>query len=384
MTWTVRNLGKATAILAFASAAFVSAGAQARTFKVLHSFTGSDGANPAGRLIEDADGNLYGTSINGGANGKGTVFKLTARGKESVLYSFTGGNDGGSPNGGVIRDASGNFYGTAPSGGASNHGVIFRLTRRGREIVLHSFVGQPDGADPNRGLVADADGNLYGTTSGGGADDDGTVFRVTPRGRETVLDSFGGSVDGISPEAGLFIDARGNLFGTTTFGGVSNFGTVFELPVRNNIDTVLYAFTGSGDGANPVGGVVRDAAGNLYGTTGLGGRDGAGTVFKLTPRGKESVLYSFRIGDGYLPETALIIDDNGNLYGTTVGGGAHNAGTVFEVTPAGREILLHSFTGGNDGGGPNGALLMDSSGNIYGTANSGGASGDGVVFEISP
>src|SRR5271157_3231541 len=247
------------------------------------------------------------------------------------------------------------------------------------ESVLHSFPGSPDGANPYAGLVRDAQGNLYGTTVNGGAQAKGTVFKVDATGNETVLYSFtGAGGDGANPEAGLVPDAQGNLYGTTYAGGASNAGTVFKVDTTGN-ETVLYSFTGAGgDGAGPTGLLVRDAQGNLYGTTVFGGASGKGTVFKADATGNETVLYSFTGagGDGANPEAGLVPDAQGNLYGTTDAGGASNAGTVFKVDTTGNETVLYSFTGaGGDGAGPTGLLVRDAQGNLYGTTVFGGASG---------
>jgi len=293
---------------------------------VLHSFAGhpGDGANPEAGLVRDAQGNLYGTTLTGGSGGPelcsgvggcGTVFKLDTTSKETVLYSFTGVPDGEEPDAGLVRDAQGNLYGTTYNGGASNLGTVFELDTTGKETVLHSFTGTGgDGSEPYGGLVLDAQGNLYGTTSFGGASGDGTVFELDTAGKETVLYSFTGTGgDGAYP-SGLVRDAQGNLYGTTYGGGASGFGTVFKLDTAGK-ETVLYSFTGTGgDGAYPSGLVrlVRDAQGNLYGTTYEGGDlacdapYGCGTVFKLTPAAATKTT------------TALMSSRNPSTYGQAV------------------------------------------------------------------
>ena len=207
---------------------------------------------------------------------------MTKTGKETVLYSFTNGLDGGYPFGGLVRDSSGNLYGTTYSGGASSVGTVFKVTKTGTETVLHSFAGGADGEYPYASLVRDSSGNLYGTTSEGGASNVGTAFKVTPTGHETVLYSFAGGTDGANPFAGLVRDRKGNLYGTTEAGDSSGVGTVFKLTATGQ-ETVLHTFTGgTTDGANPFGGLVRDAAGNLYGTTFVGGAFGHGAVYEIT------------------------------------------------------------------------------------------------------
>jgi uncharacterized repeat protein (TIGR03803 family) len=263
-----------------------------------------DGENPDGGLIQDANGNLYGTAFMGGGSGCrngygcGAVFKVDANGKETVSYSFHGFPDGQYPNSGVIQDASGNLYGSTFGGGAYNKGMVFRLNKTGMETVLRSFKARNDGKSPSR-LIQDAKGDLYGTTLDGGnvkrgGCGCGVVFRLDVTGKETVLHRFAGGVDGATPFAGVIRDAKGNLYGTTYSGGDRGCGqghgcgVVFKLSSTGE-ETILYRFRGGKDGANPIATVIRDAQGNLYGTTTYGGDlscgagQGCGVVFKLTP-----------------------------------------------------------------------------------------------------
>jgi len=395
--------------------------ARAQTYTVLHTFRiRTDGAFPYAGVIRDAEGNLYGTSFGGGAHKYGTVFKLSNPGKETLLYSFTGGADGGGPEGGVIRDAEGNFYGTTSYGGdlscpstpvGSGCGVVFKLSTTGKETVLYTFKGGTDGAEPQAGVIRDAKGNLYGTASYGGDLSEcqgsgcGVVFKVSATGKQTVLYSFTGGSDGGSPVQGLIRDGNGNLYGTTYAGGNMSCqygcGVVFRLS-KTGKETVLYSFTGGTDGAKPWSGVIRDAAGNLYGTTGRGGDlagcsgSGCGTVFRLSKTNEETVLYSFKLGtDGGDPQAGVIRDAEGNLYGTTSGGGnqSSGAGVVFKVNKQNEETVLYSFTGGTDGAYPAAGVIRDAKGNLYGTTIFGGdlscgdpkeGSGCGVVFELTP
>ena len=353
-------------------------------YAVLHSFAiPPDGANPVGGLLRDASGNLYGaTQSGGGGYDMGTVFKITPTGDESVVYSFTGGSDGAAPSGGLVMDASGNLYGMTNGGGASGgKGTVFMITPEGHESVVHSFGTGTDGASPFADLVLDASGNLYGTTSGGGENKKGTVFMITPNGHESVVHSFaGGPDDGATPVAGLVLDASGNLYGTTGVGGANNKGTVFKINPNTGAYNVLHSFGSSSDGIQPMGRLLLDASGNLYGTTVSGGAKNYGTVFKFTPGVGESVVYSFTGGsDGAYPFAGLVLDANGNLYGTTYGGGANDKGTVFMITPNGHESILHSFAGGpDDGATPSGELVSDASGNLYGTTYGGGANDNGT------
>lgn len=308
----------------------------------------------------------------------------------SVFHSFNG-DDGSMPIGDLIVDAQGNIYGTTFSGGSSGGGTVFKLDPSGNETVLHSFSGS-EGANPLCGLVMDSSGNLYGTTRGGGDSGWGTVFKLDPSGNLTVLHSFSLSDGGI-PQGDLAIDSLGNLYGTTVLGN----GEVFKLDRSGNL-TVLYSFDGSVGG--PTGGVILDSSGNLYGTTGYGEAAGhgaffsIGTVFRLDPSGNQTVLHLFD-NYGYAPSGAypsggLIMDSSGNLYGTTHGAGVNDwgdYGTVFKVDPSGSETVLHEFTwddGASPAPFPSAHLAMDASGNLYGTTEYGGAVGPGTVFKLDP
>jgi uncharacterized repeat protein (TIGR03803 family) len=385
-----RPLVRVQVMLAIMFAVVVAAtqSAQAQTFTVLYTFKGSpDGANPYAGVILDEAGNLYGTTYWGGASYFGTAFKLDKSGKEKVLYSFVGG-DGQNLQGRLVRDGKGNMYSTTSGGGAYGQGALFKLDKRGNETVLHSFSG-PDGRRPQDGLVRDGAGNLYGTAFAGGNGGWGTVFRISNGGKITVLYSFSGSPDGAHPVGPLARDAAGNLYGTTQDGGSFNdYGTVFKIDKRGK-ETILHNFTGQ-DGFSPQAGLIRDAAGNLYGTTFWGsgtgcGGNGCGTVFKLDTAGKEKVLHSFTDSpDGAGPVGALVRDEAGNLYGTTAFGGAtrYGLGTVFMLDPIGKETVLHSFSGA-DGAKPQAGLLLDHLGNLYGTTVGGYFVG-GTVFKLTP
>lgn len=393
------------------------------TYTVLYTFKGgTDGAVPiTAGLIRDAAGNLYGTTNSGGNNldcssnippGCGVVFKLDPRGKETALYTFTGGADGGSPTAGVIRDNEGNLYGTTDFGGSGSlsAGTVFKLDDTGQETVLHSFCSSSncaDGNGPQAGVIRDNEGNLYGTTLGGGEfcteyGGCGVVFKLDPSGQETVLYNFcpngyGNCTDGNFPTAGLVRDNEGNLYGTTGYGGANGEGTVFRVGPTGT-ETVLHSFAGGADGASPFAGLVRDEAGNLYGTTTGGGPSGWGTVFKVDPDGNETVPYSFTGGtDGGYPEAGLIRDATGHLYGATFFGGLASApcfsfcGVVFEVdTTTGKETVLYSFAQDRDGINPSSGLIQDAAGNLYGNAQYGGdgscnpSFGCGVVFKLTP
>ena len=348
-------------------------------FTLLYSFAGgSDGANPYHTLIQSSDGDFYGTTLAGGAGNVGTIFKIAPGGIESVFYSFTT-----IPYSGLVQSSDGNIYGTTASGGTSGRGTVFKITPSGTETVLYSF---PAGSsDPYTGLIQGSDGNFYGTTGAGGASDDGTVFKITPSGTETVLHAFAktGS-DGQTPYAGLIQGSDGNLYGTTYFGGANGFGAVFKV-TPNGTETVLYSFAGGSDGEHPYAGVIQGSDGNFYGTTYQGGTSGNGTVFKLTPSGTETVLYDFAggAGDGANPEAGVIQATDGNFYGSTLQGGAGGVGLVFKLTPNGTETILHTFAGASDGANPPANLVQGSDGNLYGSTGAGGASGHGTFFKIT-
>ena len=392
-----------TFLTAIALAAVLVAGsiqsAQAQTFTLLHTFAGApDGASPLAGLVQDAAGNFYGTTqqggitggvcANSGLNGCGTVFKLDPAGNETVLYKFTGGTDGQFPSAGLVLDAAGNLYGTTQYGGPVTAkcgigcGTVFKLDPAGTLTVLHSVGSQA-------GLVMDAAGNLYGSTTEG-------ILKLDPATQAfTVLDSTAGS------GAALTLDASGNIYGTREFGGITGgacgtngCGIVFKLDTTGAY-TVLYSFTGAGgDGYNPASPLVMDAAGNFYGTTteggapncvaGLGVPVGCGTVFKISPSGAETIL---NLNGGAYPVGGLLLDAAGNLYGTTefnapTTGGP--GGVVFKMDASGVETVLHEFTGLPDGQAMLAGVVMDPAGNIYGTTSTGGPSSFGTVFKINP
>jgi uncharacterized repeat protein (TIGR03803 family) len=420
--------------LTIAAAVLASSGAaRASSYKVIHQFEVPK--EPTANLTMDAAGNLYGTALGGGSTacpnyGCGMVWKLTRNsngtwGALTVLHEFTGGADGANPfRAGLIFDAASNLYGTTSSGGDTTActmggppgcGVVFKLAPNAEgtwaETVLYTFTGGADGATPYAGLILDAAGNLYGETDGGGSSTYclygcGVVFKLAPNPdgtwAETVLYSFPGGADGYAPQGGLIFDAAGNLYGTTSQGGACTAcGVVFKLapnPDGTWAETVLYSFTGGADGAYSTTGLIFDAAGNLYGTTFEGG-SGYGVVFKLAPspdgNWTESVLYSFTDGtDGANPAAGLIFDAAGNLYGTTWAGGdtvacrpyglPHGCGVVFELTPTSSgwsETVLRKFLGEAEN--PQAPLIFDPKGNLYGTTEV-GTGNYGVVFEITP
>lgn len=359
---------------------------QAQTLRILHAFKGSpDGANPWAGLVADTAGNFYSTTVHGGSAGYGTVFEVDSSGKEKVLYSFTG-PDGFEPYAGVILDAANNIYGTTMYGGCCKDGTVFKINSSGKETVLHSFTGgTTDGCNPTMGLIEDKSGNLYGTTQACGSGGYGTVFKLSKKGKETVLHSFSGA-DGEFPNDGnLFMDESGNLYGVTSGGGSNNYGVVYKLSKSGKL-TVLYNFAGgTTDGCYAYGPVTMDSAGNLYGTAIECGTFGYGVVWKLSTSGEETVLYNFAGGasDGSYPSGGVVLDSAGNLYGDTENGGFRNDGTIFELDPTGKETVLHTFSP-SEGSSPVGGVLLDANGNLYGTALNYGKHYDGTVWSLTP
>jgi uncharacterized repeat protein (TIGR03803 family) len=325
-----------------------------------------------------------GTTEQGGANGFGTIFKVDTTGTEIVLHSFDRA-DGCQP-GGLVQDTSGNLYGTTPACGAFLYGTVFKLDTTGTFTVLHSFTGGPsDGGYPTyESLLVDSRGNLYGVTSGGGNyNNNGTVFKLDTSGTLTLLHSFaGGTQDGCFPYGKLARDSKGNFFGTTHDCGSSGKGVVWGLSPTGLL-AVLHNFTGP-DGAYPYGGLARDSAGNLYGTTSRGGFNfDYGTVFKVDTTGVETVLHTFTGVDGASPLGELLRDKAGNLYGTTASDSGPGYGTVFKLRSNGTLKVLHNFTGA-DGKASHATLIFVPTGGLYGTSVQGGSSGFGTVWKLTP
>lgn len=360
---------------------------QAQTFELIHTFTGvPDGAYPVAGLVRGESGEFYGTTAGGGLNDAGTVFRLERKKpwNESVLYSFTGGDDGESPFASLVRDRLGNLYATASGGGEFGCGTVFKLDQTGKETVLYSFGGGLDGAFPYAGVVLDGRGNVYGVAqSGGSGASYGTIFKVDTTGNETVLYTFTGGAAGEYPFAGL-VWRDGWLYGTTAGDGTLIYGTVFKV-ARTGRYTLLHTFTGQPDGAFPIAVLVRDGMGNLYGTTQEGGISNSGTIFKVDASGELTVIYNFAgAPDGKWPYSGLVRDAAGNFYGTTALGGSFDSGMIFKLDTAGNLTTLYSFTGGEDGASPRGTLLRDVAGSLYGTASNGGAYGFGTLFKLTP
>jgi uncharacterized repeat protein (TIGR03803 family) len=385
--------------------------AQAQTFTVLHNFTGSEGADPTAGLSIDSAGNLYGTASGGGpfepecSSGCGGVFKLQHNGAGWIflpLHVFTGAPDGAYPQARVILRPGG-LYGTTYGGGDGGCseigcGTVFRLTPPAHACgsvfcpwtatVLYAFHGGSDGESPASGdVVFDQAGNIYGTTSSGGSYGSGTVYELSPSGggwTETVLYSFQGNNDGATPIAGVVFDNAGNLYGTTALGGIHGYGTIYKLTPSPSgwTKNTLYDFPFYGSaGIVPAGGLIFDSSGNLYGATTRGGPYDGGAAYELTPSSDGwtlNALYSFLANDG--PFANLATDAAGNLYGTLYGPAIVE---VFRLTPSGGQWTLTGFNG-SAGNTPQGNVIFDASGNLYTTASQGGTYGLGVVFEVTP
>jgi uncharacterized repeat protein (TIGR03803 family) len=349
---------------------------------VLHSFgTNGDGEQPNGSLIQASDGNLYGMTLGGGANNSGAVIKMTPAGAESVLHSFGSAGDGTFPSGRLFQASDGNFYGLTPAGGANGNGAVIKVTPAGIESVLHSFGSAGDGSSPKDSLIQAIDGSLYGMTPIGGANNEGTVIKVTLAGTESVLYSFVGSAaDGSSPKGSLIQASDGNFYGMTLMGGANGNGTMIVV-MPTGTESVLHSFGFPGDGSSPQDSLIQASDGNFYGMTQNGGANGGGAVIKVTSAGTESVLYSFVYG---LPYGSLIQASDGNFYGMTYEGGSNGAGAVIKVTPSGAESVLHSFGSAGDGQSPMGSLIQASDGNFYGVTYEGGANSNGAVIKVTP
>ncbi len=403
-----KNLALPTVILI----SICAIGVSAQTYTVLHNFGGpGDGTEPIAPVVFDAQGNLYGTTLTGGQNGGGTVFKLTPSGgnwTESVLYSFTDQSQAQfAP---VALDVRGNLYGEIQGGGSQNYGSVYELSPNGGGSwtlqTVHTFTGYPDGSAPSGGLVVGNANQIYGVANSGGHRNVGEVFNFdrlsATNWTELSLYSFLGSSQGQYPGGPLTVDAAGNLYGVSG-GGTGNNGMIFKLTPNHRsfgwTESQLYSF--QNPAGTPNGGLIFDAAGNIYGTGNEDGKFSRGTVYELSPNQDGTwtytVLYNFtdENGDGGYPFAGLVMDAAGNLYGTTRQGGSTQGfycyqagcGTIFKLTPVGNgqwtESIVHAFDN-DDGSAPEDGLVQDRAGNLYGTAGGGGTNNEGVVFEFTP
>jgi uncharacterized repeat protein (TIGR03803 family) len=401
-TTSFRMTPTLTLVLFLAAVPIVAA---AQTLTTLVNFDGTNGSSPTSAPVQGLDGNFYGTATGGGTDSNGTVFKMTTAGTLTTLLDFDTAN-GASPNG-LVLATNGNLYGTT-GGNAINDGTVFAITTTGKLTTLYTFCQQggsscTDGLSPAAPVVQAANGDFYGTTFSGGDNQSGTVFEITPAGKLTTLYSFcaDGSPcpDGDGPRAGLVQATNGNLYGTTSNGGADGGGTVFVISTAGKLIT-LYNFctlANCADGRLPYGGLVQGANGNLYGTTRAGGANGQGTVFELTLEGKLATLYSFcsmtDCADGADPYGTLVLATDGNFYGTTTEFGISDCaaisglcGTVFKITPKGKLTTLYSFCSKADcadGAYAYAGLVQGTDGTFYGTTIYGGTSNDGTVYSVS-
>jgi uncharacterized repeat protein (TIGR03803 family) len=383
----------------------------AETVNVIYNFAGGgDGEYADTDLETDSAGNIYGTTVLGGDFGGGTVFRLSPTPTgwvHTVLYSFTGGADGGEPYKGVSLDREGNLYGTAVTGGSGSCeggcGVAYKLTNSGgtwTQTVIHAFTGGADGSGPGARLTVDRSGNVYGMAPTGGAYGLGTIYKIHQEHNGAwnlkVIHAFTGGADGATGSAGRMILRRGHLYGAATTGGAYGSGVVFELTPRGVGEwhfRAIYSFRGQPDGSFPYGAVLFDRWGNIYGTTYYGGANNIGAVYELSPFGlsaewEERVIYSFQGGtDGNSPISNLVFDRAGNLYGTTSEGGL-GSGTIFKLSPVGggqwTETVVHLFQGPPDGAFPYNGIVVDRFGNFYGATVHGGENDDGSIYKFTP
>ncbi|HWX21995.1 MAG TPA: choice-of-anchor tandem repeat GloVer-containing protein [Candidatus Binatia bacterium] len=368
---------------------------RALTLTTLVSFGGTNGAAPSATLVQGADGSFYGTTESGGMGSRGTIFKMAPSGALTTLFEFIAPYpDGADPQAALAPGPGGDFYGTAPAGGAYSEGTVFGISSGGVPFLVYSFVGTYDGSQPQGALARGSDGNFYGTTFGGGFYMNGTVFQMTTNGVLNSLYSFSGP-DGANPDAGLIQGRDGNFYGTTEYGGgaydgtdFSGQGTIFQVTTAGILNTVGY-FDGN-NGAYPTAGLVQTADGSFYGTTSRGGTNGDnGTIFRMSTNGALTTLVMFNGTNGALPSGDLLLGIDGSLYGTTSCGGpgyngspASGYGTVFRVTTNGALTTVAFFNGVN-GSTPLAGLVQGTNGNFYGTASGGGAYNNGTIFELS-
>jgi uncharacterized repeat protein (TIGR03803 family) len=398
----------------------------AQTFNTLHSFNGTDGKHPQSGLVQTTNGDLYGTTPEGGDDGlptpSGAAFKISTSGTFKSIHSFCSERnstgeclDGAMPADSLMQAPNGDLYGTTATGGdnrncTSSCGIVFKMTLSGTVTAIYNFCPDgtsgncPDGEYPYAGVVEAVNGNFYGTTNEGGINDKcndsscGTIFEVTPSGTLTTLYNFcshSKCSDGATPYAGLIQATSGDLYGTTAFGGDASVcqggcGTVFKITTGGALTTLhsFCAVSGCPDGSAPYTPILEAADGNFYGTTTAGGTYGGGTIFQITPGGDFTTIYSFctlsDCADGE-NSSGLIQATDGKLYGTTASGGAHSKGTIFSITPGSVPTTLYSFcpnSGCADGASPN-ALIQDTNGDFYGTTGNGGASNQGAIFSLS-
>jgi uncharacterized repeat protein (TIGR03803 family) len=362
--------------------------ATAQTVTTLYNFDGTKGSNPSYmQLAQGQDGFLYGTSFMGGAKSNGSVFKTDTSGNVTLLYSFTGGTDGGNPSGGLVLGTDGNFYGTSQQGGSSANGfqgVFFKITSAGVETVLHTFSAGLDGAFPFAAPELASDGNFYGTTSGGGTSGSGIVYKITTTGTFTTLYNFD-VTNGQFPASTPLQATDGSLYITSAVGGAENCGTIIKMTTGGTLQNT-YSFPCGAGGAYPVGGLIQGADGALYGTTEDGGANGYGTIFKFNKTAfTTTILHSFGFGDGQYPESAVYQATDAKLYGAASLGGTYGDGTLYDTTTKPVYAQLYSFnnTANFDSMLPVGQLMQHTNGTLFGATQFGGPSDDGTIFSLA-
>jgi uncharacterized repeat protein (TIGR03803 family) len=398
-----KNISRGAVVaLAIGFFATLAAMARAQTETVLYNFCSlancTDGWSPNGNIVRDAAGNIYGTTTQGGQYGMGVLYSVSPSGVETILHNFgSTASDGQGPNG-LATDSAGNLYGTTAGGGThlsrgSGLGTVFKLTPDGAYSILYNFgATSTDGVFPEAGVAVDVKGNLYGTTEYGGDNGVGTVFKLASGGKETVLHSFDDNrVDGYLPFTPPTLDKTGNAYGVSAYGGRRDVGLVYEVSSAGAY-TIRYDFGSAPAGAvTPYDGVTLDAVGNLYGTTTAYDYNYLGAIYEISPGSgeiwTETVVLAFTSSEGQFPVAGVTFDSAGNLYGTTLNGGTLELGTVFELTAGGEFITLFNFDN-THGENPNNNLVLDSSGNLYGTTTYGGSGnalyGGGVLYEVTP
>jgi len=372
----------------------VAASAQTYSFSTLANFPPARTKGPqfAQEITIDPAGNIYGTSQQGGTHGDGTVFKVTLSGVLSTVYNFAGGSDGADPVLGIVRDSAGNLYGVTTAGGTGYDtcdggcGTVFKVTPAGKETVLYRFTNGADGGEPIYSVTVDSQGNLYGYTYNFFvAPENGSLYKITPNGMFSILHVFcsqSSCTDGSSPASRPIIGSDGNLYGVTAIGGAFNWGTVFKM-TPDGQETVLYNFTGGNDGGEPLNSLAQDAHGNMYGSA-LKGALNSGVLFKITQPGAYSLLYTFNCAGANCsddPQTIspVVLDSTGDIFGLYILNVNTQVQEVYEVMPSGTETVIH--TAGKAGVGFN--LVMDKSGNLYGTSFDGGPSHLGSVWKLA-
>ena len=382
----VRALKRPLRLSCLFATAFVSASlAHGQTYAHVYDFigAGNDGSNPNASITFDSQGNLYGTTTEGGVNGEGDVFEITNTGTYIELYSFGNGSDGTFPYSNVTFDANGNMYGTTAEGGAHNLGIVWEISATGTYSDLHDFAGGADGKYPQGSVTVDSSGNLYGTAPSGGANGFGIIWKISVGGGYTDVHDFGAIGDGRLPKGSIVFDSNGTMYGTTSSGGAYSNGTAWKLTAGGTYSD-LHDFGDSTDGANPYGNVTLDSSGNLYGTTYNGGANSYGMIWKITAGGTYSDVHDFGVGlDGQNPAGSVSIDGSGSLYGTASFGGGTGNGMVWKISSAGTYADLYDFQDGTDGENPEGNVTVDSFGNLYGTAAYGGSTDNGMIWELA-